>query len=60
MQNRINENGLEYALVGDYHLPNLALPEEHRPSENGGGLHREHLKEEYLSLVNNLILSAQL
>ena len=35
MQNRINENGLEYALVGDYYLPNLALPEEHHPSENG-------------------------
>ena len=27
-------NGLDYVLVGDYYVPDLKLPEEHRPIEN--------------------------
>ena len=28
---RIHENGMNYVLVGDYYVPDLKLPEEHRP-----------------------------
>ena len=28
---RIHENGMDYVLVGDYYVPDLKLPEEHRP-----------------------------
>ena len=28
---RITENGIDYILVGDYYIPDLKLPEEHRP-----------------------------
>ena len=25
------ENGIDYILIGDYYIPDLKLPEEHRP-----------------------------
>ena len=28
---RITENGIDYIIVGDYYIPDLKLPEEHRP-----------------------------
>lgn len=56
----IMENGLEYTLVGDYFLPNLALPEEPRPIGKFGRLHREFLKTEHPILFNNLVLSGRL
>ena len=28
---RITENRIDYILVGDYYIPDLKLPEEHRP-----------------------------
>ena len=30
---RITENGIDYILVGDYYIPGLKLPEEHRPTD---------------------------
>lgn len=60
MRNRIIENGLEYTLEGDYYLPNLALPEEHRPIGKWGRLHREYLKTEHPIRFNDLVLSGQL
>ncbi|MCF2595365.1 TnpV protein [Pseudoflavonifractor phocaeensis] len=54
------ENGLEYTLVGDYFLPNLALPEEHRPIGKWGRLHREYLKQEHPILFERLILNGRL
>ena len=38
---RITENGIDYILVGDYYIPNLKLPEEHRPIGKYGRMHRE-------------------
>ena len=32
---RIHENGMDYVLVGDYYVPDLKLPEEHRPLVTG-------------------------
>ena len=36
-------NGLDYVLVGDYYVPDLKLPEEHRPIGMWGRLHRTYL-----------------
>ena len=41
---RITENGIDYILVGDYYIPDLKLPEEHRPIGKYGRLHREYLR----------------
>lgn len=57
MRKTMIENGLEYTLVGDYFLPNLALAEEPRPIGKWGRLHREYLKQEHPVLFESLILS---
>ena len=46
---RITENGIDYILVGDYYIPNLKLPEEHRPIGKYGRMHREYLREVILT-----------
>ena len=38
-------NGLDYVLVGDYYVPDLKLPEEHRPIGMWGRLHRTYLEQ---------------
>ena len=60
MRKTMIENGLEYTLVGDYFLPNLTLPEEHRPIGKWGRLHREYLKTEHPVLFHSLALSGRL
>ena len=60
MRKTMIENGLEYTLVGDYFLPNLALTEELRPIGKWGRLHREFLKTEHTILFESLILSGRL
>ena len=60
MRKAIIENGLEYTLVGDYFLPNLALTEERRSIGKWGRLHREFLKTEHTILFESLILSGRL
>ena len=60
MRKTMIENGLEYTLIGDYFLLNLALPEEHRPIGKWGRLHREYLKQEHPVLFNSLVLSGRL
>ena len=47
MKAKFSENGLEYILVGDYFIPNLIIPEEHRPIGRWGRLHRDYLKEHH-------------
>ena len=39
------KNGLHYTLIGDYYIPDLKLPEEHRPIGKYGRMHREYLRE---------------
>ena len=60
MTDGIATNGIEYILVGDYYLPNIALPEENRPVGKWGRMHRDYLKEHRPILFNDLILSGQL
>ena len=45
LKSRIHDesNGLDYVLVGDYYVPDLKLPEEHRPIGMWGRLHRTYL-----------------
>ena len=50
---------LTYTLVGDYYIPNIALPEENRPIGRWGRLHREYLKEHHPIRFNDLVLSGQ-
>ena len=38
-------NSLDYVLVGDYYVPDLKLPEEHRPIGMWGRLHRTYLEQ---------------
>ena len=59
MTDGIATNGIEYILVGDYYIPNIALPEENRPVGKWGRMHRDYLKEHRPILFNDLILSGQ-
>ncbi len=60
MKNRIFTNGIEYTLVGDYYIPNIALPEEKRSIGKWGRIYREYLKEHHPIRFNDLVLSGQL
>lgn len=60
MKAKFSENGLEYILVGDYFIPNLIIPEEHRPIGRWGRLHRDYLKEHHPIRYEDLILSGEL
>ena len=57
---RIHENGMDYVLTGDYYVPVLKLPEEHRPIGRWGRLHQPYLKEFRPILYNELILTGRL
>ena len=46
--------------MGDYYIPNIALPEENRPIGTWGRMHREYLKEHHPIRFNDLVLSGQL
>ena len=54
------KNGLHYTLNGDYYLPDLKLPEEHRPIGKYGRMHREYLREVHPARLNTLILTGEL
>lgn len=49
-----------YNRVGDYYIPNIALPQENRPIGKWGRMHRAYLKEFHPIRYNNLVLSGQL
>ena len=57
---RITENGIDYILVGDYCIPDLKLPEEHRPIRKYGRLHREYLRKIHPVRLNTLTLTGEL
>ena len=60
MKDRIISNGIEYTLVGDYYIPNIALPEENRPIGRWGRMHRDYLEQHHPIRFNDLALSGQL
>ncbi len=51
---RITENGIDYILVGDYYIPDLKLPEEHRPIGKYGWMHREYFKRSPPSQIEHI------
>ena len=51
---------INYTLVGDYYIPNLALPEENRPIGRWGRMHRAYLEQHHPIRFNDLVLSGQL
>ena len=57
---RTHENGIDYILVGDYYVPDLKLPEEHRPIGHWGRLHQSYLKQFRPLIYNDLLLSGKL
>ena len=58
--NQLRSYKITYTLVGDYYIPNIALPEESRPIGKWGRMHREYLKEHHPIRFNDLVLSGQL
>ena len=60
MTDGIATNGIEYILVGDYYIPNIALPEENRPIGRWGRMHRDYLEQHHPILFHDLVLSGQL
>ena len=60
MKNKMNINGMEYVLVGDYYIPDLKLPNEERPIGKYGWMYRDYLKEYHPMRFNHLVLEGQL
>ena len=62
LKSRIHDesNGLDYVLVGDYYVPDLKLPEEHRPIGMWGRLHRTYLEQYHPARFSALCLSGEL
>ena len=60
MTDRIVPNGIEYILVGDYYIPNIALPKENRSIGRWGRMHRDYLEQHHPIRFNDLVLSGQL
>ena len=58
--NQLRSYKITYTLVGDYYIPNIALPEENRPIGRWGRMHQEYLKEHRPIIFNDLVLSGQL
>ena len=54
------QNGISYTLVGDYYIPDLQLPEENRPIEIWGRMHKAYLELYHPTRYNDLILSGKL
>ena len=62
LKSRIHDksNGPDYVLVGDYYVPDLKLPEEHRPFGMWGRLHRTYLAQSRPTGFSALCLSGEL
>ncbi|MDR1891928.1 MAG: TnpV protein, partial [Oscillospiraceae bacterium] len=58
----MDENGISYALVGDYYLPNLKLrdPPDAPPLGRYGMLHKNYLREHKSALYSQLLLTERL
>ena len=54
------KNGLHYTLIEDYYIPDLNLPEEHRPIGKYGRMHREYLREVHPARFSILVLNGEL
>lgn len=57
---KTSENGIGYTLVGDYYIPDLQLPEESRPIEIWGRMHKAYLELYHPVQYNDMILTGKL
>ena len=57
LKSRIHDdsNGLDYELMGDYYIPALEVPEEHRPIGRWGRLSKPDLNEQAESRLETII-----
>ena len=53
------KTGIGYVLVGDYYLPEIAVPQESRPIGKWGSLHRAYLKEHRPAFYASLCLTGR-
>ena len=53
-------NGLTYALHGDYYLPLIEVPQDGRPIGKYGRIRKEYLKEHRPVLYNQLVFTGKL
>ena len=53
-------NGLTYALHGDYYLPLIEVPQDGRPIGKYGRIRKEYLKEQRPVLYNQLVFTGKL
>ena len=60
MKSTFEEMGGTYRRVGDYYLPNIAVPEEHYTIGKYGRMHHRYLKEHREILYNILVLNGTL
>ena len=60
MKNKMNINGMDYVLAGDYYIPDLRLPGEERSIGKYGRMHRDYLKEHHPMQFNHLVLEGKL
>ena len=56
----IENNGLDYVLVGDYYFPALILAEDFRPVGRWGRMYKRYLKEHHPARYQVLLLSGRL
>ena len=56
LKSRIHDdsNGLDYELMGDYYIPALEVPEEHRPIGRWGRLSKPDLNEQAESRLETI------
>ena len=55
-----SETVIHYIQVGDYHIPDISLPQPSKPMGKWGRLYRDFLKDHHPVRYNTLILSGQL
>lgn len=55
-----SETAIRYIQVGDYYIPDFALPQPSKPIGKWGRLYRDFLKNHHPVRYNTLILSGQL
>jgi hypothetical protein len=61
MEQTKTENGIEYTLVGDYYLPNLALPPEEKVIIGRyGRLHLKFIKDNKRGFYTSLLMRGKL
>ena len=60
MKERFMENGIEYVRCGNYHIPNLTVPECKHEIGKYGRLRKKHLKSNKRCLYSTLLMTGKL